>query len=241
MAGICARTSSGRSRTRCRRASRDRCTKAHEYLFLLSKSERYFYDADAIKEDGQLLTSGNTQHKYVDGDPMDRTKAGFLEHAQQDLPKVNKRSVWEVATQPFAEAHFATFPPDLIEPCIKAGTSEKGCCSKCGKPWVREIAQVDTGRKQKMADGWDTGNGAHGTIHRDGRGKGETGKPVMAAITLGWSASCTCAADVVPCTVLDPFGGAGTTGLVADRLGCNALLIELSPEYLAMAERRIRR
>src|SRR6185503_7930445 len=79
----------------------------------------------------------------------------------------NKRSVWSVATAPFAEAHFATFPPALIEPCIKAGAPAGG-------------------------------------------------------------------------TVLDPFGGAGTTGLVADRLGRDAILIELNPEYAEMAERRIR-
>jgi DNA modification methylase len=144
----------------------DRCTKAHEYLFLLTKAERYYYDAEAVKEDGAMRQSGNSQHKYVGDDPLHRTKAGLLDIRQNVYERVNKRSVWEVATQPFSEAHFATFPPALIEPCIKAG----------------------------------------------------------------------CPAG---CTVLDPFGGAGTTGLVADRLQRNAILIELNPQYAEMMRRRI--
>lgn len=169
----------------------DRCTKAHEYIFMLSKSARYYYDADAIAE--PAIYSGlanqdasgfkdprsfNGKHKngYRTSDKRrghSRRHAGFndrwdaMERAEQCSGTRNKRSVWEVATKPFSEAHFATFPPDLIEPCIKAGCHEGG-------------------------------------------------------------------------TVLDPFGGAGTTGLVADRLKRNAILIELNPEYAAMAERRIR-
>jgi DNA modification methylase len=140
---------------------RDRCTKAHEYLFLLSKSERYHYDADAIRQE----PTGRT-------DPIRSFSKGSLgnhtPNYQLDASVgANKRSVWTVSTEAYADAHFATFPPALIEPCILAG------CPKGG-------------------------------------------------------------------IVLDPFGGAGTTGLVADRLGRDAILIELNPEYAAMAERRIR-
>jgi hypothetical protein len=147
--------------------------------------------------------------------------------------------VWTIATAPYPEAHFATFPPDLVEPCIKAGTSERGCCAKCGTPWVRILAKEDTGRRQKMADGWDTGPGGHGTIHRSGREKGETGVPVMATATTGWAPGCKCDAGVAPATVLDPFGGSGTTGLVADRLQRDAVLIDKSEAYVVMAQRRI--
>jgi DNA modification methylase len=181
---------------------RDRCTKAHEYLFLLSKSQRYYYDAQAIGEplesssiarlsqnvesqEGSARVPGKTNGKMkavytkpytgsaikdYEGtgaqDPS-ATKARIVEKILSgELVKRNKRSVWEVATQPFGEAHFATYPPALIEPCILAGC------------------------------------------------------PVGGA-------------------VLDPFGGAGTTGLVADRLGRGAILIELNPEYAAIAERRL--
>lgn len=147
----------------------DRCTKAHEYLFLLSKSARYFFDAEAVKEAGVLgphIRDRASNFKKVGSQDDD-----FGSH-DKGAPLIvcdgtrNKRSVWEVATAPFSEAHFATFPPDLIEPCIKAGSPEGG-------------------------------------------------------------------------TVLDPFGGAGTTGLVADRFQRNAILIELNPAYATMAQNRI--
>lgn len=176
----------------------DRCTKAHEYLFLLSKGPRYYYDLDAIAEpisaasvarlsqnveaqDGSdrvpgktngamkavIRSSGNKERKpgTARGCP-EGTGSNVCGSVPWEGSTRNKRSVWEVATQPFKEAHFATFPPALIEPCILAGCPAGG-------------------------------------------------------------------------TVLDPFGGAGTTGLVADRLQRNAVLIELNPEYAAIAQRRI--
>jgi DNA modification methylase len=193
---------------------RDRCTKAHEYIFLLSKSERYYYDQDAILEPVAVATVERLSQPGLDqqagsdrvpGKTNGRMKAVGREgpnansslamseksragprkssagHAgmpvQSNLDALpnhrgpfderNKRSVWTVTTQPFKDAHFATFPPALIEPCILAGCPVGG-------------------------------------------------------------------------TVLDPFGGAGTTGLVADRLQRDAILIELNPEYADMAERRIR-
>ena len=223
----------------------DRPTKSHEYVFLLTKSERYFYDAEAIKEaaayGGQQL--GIVRGVKVRALSMGREPSGNeVPGADAISPSArNKRSVWTIATHPFPEAHFATFPPELPEICILAGTSQKGCCAKCGAPWGRATEKIDTGRRQKMADGWDTAEGGHGTVHRNGREKGQSGVPVMASVTTGWEASCSCNADVKPCTVLDPFSGAGTTCLVADRLQRNAIGIELNPEYAAISERRINR
>ena len=104
---------------------RDRCTKAHEYIFLLSKSERYFFDSEAIKEPATGRDPGNKAHKYVDaynvGDSeKHRTKGGLLNVGPSETR--NRRSVWSVATRPYKGAHFATFPPALIEPCILAGS-----------------------------------------------------------------------------------------------------------------------
>lgn len=149
---------------------RDRCTKAHEYIFLLAKSERYYYDAAAVQEacseDSHGSPNVNPGWKQ---DAVGNDQGGTLGKwtAEDKAAGRNKRSVWTVTTQPFKEAHFATFPPALIEPCILAGCPVGG-------------------------------------------------------------------------TVLDPFGGAGTTGLVADRLQRDAILIELNPDYADMAERRIR-
>jgi len=122
----------------------DRCTKAHEYVFLLTKAARYFYDAEAVKEpsvDPESLAGRNKRNdqKFV-GQPMSDTRSGFSKIEQGKLYLTrNRRSVWTIATEAFAEAHFATFPTTLVEPCVKAGTSEHGCCPVCGAPWVRVV------------------------------------------------------------------------------------------------------
>ena len=173
----------------------DRPTKAHEYVFLLTKSARYYYDAGAIAEvvanttrerlsqpslaqqEGSHRVPGKTNGtmkavpprfggtKYGENDAPEHRTKSGNEYTFAD--RRNARTVWPIATQPFKGAHFATMPPDLAERCIKAGT--------------------------KAGD-----------------------------------------------TVLDPFGGAGTTGLVADRLGRDSVLCELNPTYAAMARDRIK-
>jgi len=238
----------------------DRPTKSHEHIWLLSKSERYYYDAEAIREradsqpskmpDGWDTGPGahGSRHRngrqkgasisigakgnangfrggsYVNGEagprtrtgnikagknetePEHRTRSGFnarwddAEAANAIPPSRNCRDVWTIAAAPFREAHFATFPPEIAARCIKAGSSEKGCCAACGTPLVR---QVD--------------------------------------ITTGWSASCGCAKTIVPCTVLDPFLGAGTTAMVADRMQRHVIGIEINPDYVAMSNERITR
>lgn len=174
----------------------DRPTKSHEYVFLLAKSEKYFYDAEAIKEDGTGTSHDRTRKDRPDkwpnawsaevgrhdgvgngrftakankvSDPGSGIKynGSFNAAVTQTVETRNKRSVWTIATEPFPEAHFATFPQALVEPCIKAGCPAGG-------------------------------------------------------------------------TVLDPFAGSGTVGVVAERFGRQFIGIELNPEYAKMAERRI--
>lgn len=107
----------------------DRCTKSHEYIFLLSKSAKYFYDAEAIKEkathEGRIVKASGTEAKNGQKGDKGATAAGFTKHDTL-VENRNKRSVWTVSTKPFAEAHFATFPPDLITPCILAGAPKGG-------------------------------------------------------------------------------------------------------------------
>jgi DNA modification methylase len=217
----------------------DRCTKAHEYIFLLSKSERYYYDQEAIKESGVNRASG-TNHGaegMCAGYDGHRTRSNLAKGIDAKEFR-NRRSVWEVTTQPFSEAHFATFPPALIEPCIKAGTSEKGCCAKCGAPWVRQTER-DQQPEAYPDSKYDRTDPLFATKRNLG-GRYQAQLNANPIVTLGWLPSCPCNAGVVSGTVLDPFAGAGTTGLVADRLQRNAILIELNPEYAAMAERRIK-
>jgi DNA modification methylase len=222
---------------------KDRCTKAHEYLFLLAKSERYYFDADAICEETTKPPGSNGNFGNKNADARIRALTGNMAPGVEYLNKEtrNKRSVWEIATQPFPEAHFATFPPALIEPCIKAGTSEKGCCVKCGAPWAREIARNDVDQSANEVIKTDGVPGLKSGTSADRVRKlsGSTYQHVRGG-TIGWLPACKCGATTVPCTALDPFGGSGTTGLVADRLKRNAILIELNPEYAAMAEKRIR-
>ena len=152
----------------------DRCTKSHEYIFLLSKSPHYYYDYKAISEPSKDPESQHGKRrrytsKFLDSDPVrGATRSGFVKaHAEGKVYETrNKRDVWTVTVKPYKEAHFATYPPDLITPCILAGCPEGG-------------------------------------------------------------------------TVLDTFGGSGTTGVVAERYKRNAILIDLNPKYVKIAEDRI--
>ncbi len=208
----------------------DRPTKSHEYLFLLTRSERYFYDAEAIKETAVGQSPGNTTHKgqaaFEEGDVHMRTKSGLA--AMVAFARHNKRSVWTIAVEAFSEAHFAVFPTKLVEPCILAGTSEFGCCALCGAPWTRVVKrdiglQSGSDRSRNEPEGKDAGSSQAAGGNDDIR----LG-PVVTTSTTGWQTSCSCSAPPVPCTVLDPFNGAGTTGLVALRLGRSYVGIELN-------------
>lgn len=135
-------------------------------------------------------------------------------------------------------SHFATFPPRLAETCILAGTSEAGCCAACGTPWERVTARTYANPGNRRTNGPRSAARKH--LEHGSAGYGVRLEKRVA--TTGWRAGCRCdAGEPIPCTVLDPFGGAGTTGLVADRLGRDAVLVELSPDYAAMARRRIER
>jgi len=166
---------------------RDRPTKSHEDIFLLSKSQRYYYDADAIKEPA---ISGSNGSKFDVGKTAEHQLDRSSDLERHDSKTRNKRDVWTVSTRPFKDAHFAVFPPGLIQPCILAGTSAHGCCPKCAAPWERVKERFDTGKRQKMPDGWDTGTGAHGAFHRQGREKGEADKHIIQERTVGWRPTC---------------------------------------------------
>ena len=190
-------------------------------------------------------------------------------------PNRNLRDVWTFASAPFRGAHFATFPPALVEPCIKAGTSEHGVCPECGAPWERVINKMSTGRVR------DRARGGLGAAHS----RETHALPAMTGVfqegviwkTAGWRPSCACYDDryraehpeprrarkrrqraawggrwqrvrarpgnrewpTSPAIVLDPFAGAGTAGLVAERLGRDSILIEINPTYAAMSRSRI--
>lgn len=150
---------------------RDRCTKSHEYIFLLSKSERYYFDHGAIKEpaknSGKIISLGQKSFSKRQGNGLGVKLSGNALLDTYTVPELrSKRDVWSVSTKPFKGAHFAAYPPELIEPCVLAGCPEHG-------------------------------------------------------------------------RVLDPFFGAGTTGLVCEKLNRKWVGVELNPEYARMAIQRI--
>jgi hypothetical protein len=198
-------------------------------VFLLSKGPRYFFDADAIREDG----AGRLDFRQMTSPARLDQGAPWNGGQKEEANGRNKRSVWTVATQPFPGAHFATFPPKLIEPCILAGCPERAC-GVCGAPWER-IVERDGGHPSTRGEqSWTKGSG---TFQRDNRGG--LSKLSGASRTVGWEPSCGHDAPAVPGTVLDPFAGAGTTGMVALRHGRSFVGCELSPEYVELARDRI--
>jgi DNA modification methylase len=213
---------------------RDRCTKAHEYVFLLTKSQRYYYDAEATSESlsGKPHAPGNKCS--ADGGHL---RNDFGTDAMQRVwgasGRRNRRSVWTVTTKPYKGAHFATMPPDLVEPGIKAGTSEHGCCFACGSPYERV-----TERKRLKRDRPNAYTKRHGEA---GTGNCVANDVAGVAVeTVGWQPTCDCKdARIAPCVVLDPFAGSGTTLAVAAELGRDGVGCELNPEYIKLAEERI--
>ena len=144
----------------------DRPTKSHEYVFLLSKSASYYYDAEAIREpnQGPLPWGGRATSKADDERGQGHHgNSSLLRPGQTKEDKLkwytsgrNRRSVWIIPTEPYPDAHFATFPKALVEPCILAGTSEKGCCPACGAPWERVMER--TGHISKREPAHQPGN-----------------------------------------------------------------------------------
>ena len=196
----------------------DRPTKAHEYLFLLTKRASYYYDAEAIRE--PQVEPGRIQIHYSKGYTPgngDKRDAGIkVNKPTQESPGYNpsgrnRRTVWTIATEPFPGSHFATFPQALVKPCLLAGSSDKGVCPRCGAPWERVVEKEFTATSAGRANitGQEFYNGWEGVP----RGSNSV-------TTLGWRATCACdAGDPVPAVVLDPFAGSGTVGLVAKNYG----------------------
>ncbi len=265
----------------------DRCTKSHEYIFLLSKSAKYYYDHQAILEPiaestigrGPVDFGGAKGRNYKEGidvsDPNYRAGSeqwGRTYDYQKSSRKMNgdnckiggngtglqghsgnydaegnllgnplgrnKRSVWEITTKPYKEAHFATFPPDLIQPMVMAGTSAKGVCPDCGKAWERVTESESSTswelRKQNGATGGCKDRGAN-----QQQGKGISHDLYTATKTLGWQPTCKCGKEPVQAIVLDPFAGSGTTLQVAKGLNRKAIGIEIKPEYCKLCVERL--
>ena len=229
----------------------DRPTSAWEPVLLMSKSRTYYYDADAVREESDPeRTHWAPGKKFLEvNDLTGRTVRNDGLHGLAERMNAgttsgrNMRNVWLLGPEPFPNAHFATFVTEIPRRCILAGTSEKGQCPQCGAPWERvrtptpEYAEV-------LATANDHGDwyprNTTQTGHADGLKHGNRNSVTAAYITTGWRPTCGHAdLEPVPQTVLDPFAGAGTTLLVADRLNRHGIGIELKADYAEMARERI--
>jgi DNA modification methylase len=220
----------------------DRPSKSHEYLFMLTKSKKYFYDNDAVRED--LVTKDNKgrRESYPSGSTssmrggVHQVKNGSFAGLPLNPLGRNLRSVWTLVTKPFKSAHFAVFPEELILNPIKSSTSEKGCCPACNAPYKRILLKKSmvirkTDRVALMGEFGRTQSS--GTMLSPTESK-----------TVGWQQTCSCILDCAwgdpePCLVLDPFMGSGTVGVVSKKLGRNFVGIDLNKSYVDMANERI--
>lgn len=234
----------------------DRPTRAHEYIFLLTKKARYFYDADAVREewtdkrphDIQRAIHGSPEYKRKTDLVPENVKVPNIRPVGNPGAGRNKRTVWEIATQPYPEAHFATFPQKLVEPCIKAGSPEKGSCKVCGSPWERVVET--SYRPYKAAAKSGGGKATDHPRQTSGKEKLENvlykpqdmkyGRAEKEVKTTGFRPTCDCMPqETTPVIILDPFCGSGTTGLVALKLGRRFIGVDVKQEYLAMAKKRL--
>jgi DNA modification methylase len=193
----------------------DRPGRAHEHLFMFTKSPRYYYDAFAVMEDGV------------------------------SAPR-NRRSVWRVSLVPLKAKHFSAFPPKLVEPCIKAATSAHGICAACGAGYVRLLqkTRVPTrpGRNTKSANKPDDKRSAAtlGWNKTLAIGNRDPQRHITHVASVGWKKGCNCATnEIARPVVLDPFNGAGTTGLVALTAQCRYIGCDINHEYLAITQERL--
>ena len=217
----------------------DRCSSSHEHVFMLTKSARYFADMDAVRVPSKTGSCGSTFTKGKTG-MAHRVGQGVR---NDDTVSRNLRDVWSISTNPFSAKslgikdsdHYAVMAPGVVERCLKIGTSPKGCCPECGALCARQIEKMKAPDRPGRVQGrrGDTLDRAHGPDGRTGN------RHSVSTMTTGFSLPCSHNLEPIPCRVLDPFGGAGTTALVAFRLGHDCDLIELNPASVRIAQARI--
>jgi hypothetical protein len=276
----------------------DRLTRSHEYIFLFAKSQKYYFDIEAIKEpikDSSLKRISQKSFNTQTGGPKDfmnndlntnRSARKTVENFAESCNGLRqKRDVWSLPNAPSREDHYASYSEALIEPCIKAGCP-KTCC-KCGAPYERVVEKPNmserptrsTDSKMETLDvhvsnGWGGYDKSSGQEYQEwrnkhpnvtkgfeptcdckytyksigipgegpnrGRREGAMGYGQQ-KVDKGTQPTCDCNANTIKGVVIDPFGGSGTTSIVAEKQYKDSILIEPNPKYVEIAKRRLKR
>lgn len=240
---------------------KDRPSTAHEYFFLLSPQRTYFYDVNAVREPlradsvprRRKATTADSaapiqDHKNLhvpgrEAHSLHKKRARGQQEYEPNEAGRQLRSVWRISPRPFSEAHFATFPVDLVEPMVRLTTSAGGCCQTCGAPYKRTVetegAKVeDFCDERGYSERAQTDTAPQQPLHYAGNHR----RPPRQYRHVGWQPICKCDLnDPMPCNVLDPFNGAGTTALAALQLGRTYYGSDLSQTYLDLTVRRLRK
>lgn len=207
----------------------------------LWRAHKYYYDYYGIQERGTGRASCLRNYRY-DGMVGHETKHGLVKTADVEYHKRALRDVWTIPTEPSSVPHYAVMPSRLAAICIRAGTSEEGCCPVCGASYVRQVRPVGKavcdGRKTTRCNSREKSLSSYETVD----GVRTTATDYVTVVeNMGWVPTCDCEHDEpVPCIVLDPFGGVGTTSLVCEELGRGSIYIDISEEYRRIAIERMR-
>ena len=251
------------NRSKMPESVKDRPTQAKEELFFFSKSERYFFDMDAVRR--KTRTPPMSPAEYAEalrksreqGDWNGRDETGEHKHRHVKVTPDSRAFrnsdllfesleepyglCWledeivalDTPTEPFYLEHFASFPPALARALVKCGTSARGVCPACGAPWRR---RVNSSRVPTRPGEGSKVNGREEAEY----GNRDPQRHVSLRETVGWEPGCSCPiSDPVPPLVIDPFSGAGTTALVCARFGLRCVGIELNPKYIEVSKQRL--
>jgi hypothetical protein len=212
------------------RRGKGRCTGAHEYIFVMAKSDAYFWDSAASAEGcstGTHPKGKNWHHK--NGTRGERSNESFHNATASPVTTRNPRSVWSLSSEPTRVRHFATFPSELVRRCLISGPGTGGVCLACGDPYAPIIEQVREATRPAL-----TNKDGDGTLaNRDPE------RHVTSTRTLGYRPCCKCNAPKTKPICLDPFNGIATTGQTALALGYCYIGIDLNPDYIEVSKTRV--
>lgn len=205
---------------------------------MLAKSPRYFADGEPVKTAPAAATVSRDQYTRI-LDDTDEQFAVRHDHETECVSGANLRDVWTIASEPLKAKHYAAYPTALVEQCLRAGTSARGYCVKCGQPWCRVVeSESHTDRPNSRPLG---ARGVQPSLCAS-NGQPQNGGRSVSITTIDWRPSCRCsdARPPRPGLVLDPFAGSGRTGIAAMRLGLDFVGCELNPDYAEMARKLLK-